>query len=86
LIGLDPLEEKPDKKFETNSETMDIRAYHESVLKYVVDDFLAKGFKYISVLPGGFKECHDVAQLYQFQIHQKEAPCYHCDKHSNKTS
>lgn len=65
LVGLDPLEDKPEKKFETNNETnLDISAYHESVLKYLIEDFLTKGFKFVSVLPGGFKECHDVAQQY----------------------
>ena len=84
LIGLDPLEDKPEKKFETNNETnLDISAYHESVLKYLIEDFLSKGYKYISVIPGGFKECHEQSLFYNFPLLNHGKKCYHCNKGSN---
>jgi len=32
----------------------------------LIEDFQMKGFKYISVIPGGFKECHEIAQTHNF--------------------
>jgi hypothetical protein len=40
---------------------MDISDYHERILRFLVEDFQSKGFKYISIIPGGFSECHDIA-------------------------
>ncbi|CDW77412.1 tbc1 domain family member related [Stylonychia lemnae] len=84
-LGLEPLQSKQ-KKVETNNENFfDIKAYHESILRFLIEDFQLKGFKYISVIPGGFKECHEISQQYNFQIlnHEKNK-CFHCDSKTDK--
>ena len=73
LVGLGPISIKPSKKFETNTgndsdNILDIKDYHERILKFVIEEFQQKGFKYISLLPGGFEECHDLALSYGFSL------------------
>jgi len=61
-VGLSPLLPKYGKKYETNNENnLDISDYHERILRYLIEDFHQKGFKYVSIIPGGFSECHDIA-------------------------
>lgn len=87
LIGLDPLSEKVSNKFETNKNDsqngdshLEIGAYHESILRFLIEDFQKKGFKYISVVPGGFQEIHEIALRYNFPLVDHDKNCYHCDQ------
>lgn len=60
---------------------MDISVYHERIIRFLVDDFMEKGFKYISIIPGGFNECHDLALQYNFSmLNHEKGSCFHCDK------
>lgn len=88
LLGLDPLNEKTSNKFETNKNEgngengdshLEIGAYHESILRFLIEDFQKKGFKYISVLPGGFQEIHEIALRYTFPLVDHMSSCYHCE-------
>jgi hypothetical protein len=89
LVGLDPLSEKNSSKFKTNKggdggrqadNNLEIGAYHESILRFLVEDFQKKGFKYISVVPGGFQEIHELALRYNFPLVDHDTvTCYHCE-------
>lgn len=88
LLGLDPLSEKTASKFETNKNEgsqagadsqLEIGAYHESILRFLIEDFQKKGFKYISVVPGGFQEIHEIAIRYNFPLVDHQNVCYHCE-------
>ena len=42
LVGLEPLSMKQTKKFETNNgtdHTLDIKDYHERILKFLIEEF-----------------------------------------------
>ena len=71
-MGLDPLTEKIVNKFETNhpngDSLLEIGAYHESILRFFIEDLHKKGFKHISMVPGGFQECHELALRFNFQL------------------
>lgn len=38
--------------------SMNIKEFHEKVLKFIIEMFYRENFKYISFLPGGFEQCH----------------------------
>ena len=61
------------KKVQANTK-LSIREFHEYVLQFLIADFVKKGFKYVSYLPGGFQQVHDMAKIYGFQLmnHQKK--------------
>ena len=40
-------------KLQSNTK-LSIREFHEYVLQFLIADFVKKGFKYVSYLPGGF--------------------------------
>lgn len=64
-----------------------MKSYHESILRFLIEDFQLKGFKYISVIPGGFKECHEMSNLFNFQIlNHEKSNCYYCDSKGDKHS
>lgn len=42
--------------------TLDISSFHEKVLGTVIEIFYKEQTKFVSFLPGGFKECHDYIQ------------------------
>ena len=37
---------------------MNIKEFHDKVLKFIIEMFYRENFKYISFLPGGFEQCH----------------------------
>ena len=39
-------------------DNLDIRDFHDKVLKFIIEMFYRESFKYISFLPGGFEQCH----------------------------
>lgn len=58
LIGLETYTDSNTEKFKTNNNDaaiLNIKEYHERILMFLVEEFLEKGFKYISFLPGGFE-------------------------------
>jgi hypothetical protein len=61
MVGLESLSSKSSpSKFETNRKGegdnhLEIGAYHESIIRFFIEDFIKKGFKYVSILPGGFQ-------------------------------
>jgi hypothetical protein len=61
MVGLDSISSKSTtSKFETakkgeSDNNLEIGAYHESIIRFFIDDFIKKGFKYVSILPGGFQ-------------------------------
>mmetsp|Transcript_23146 Transcript_23146/g.22622 ORF Transcript_23146/g.22622 Transcript_23146/m.22622 type:complete len:90 (+) Transcript_23146:214-483(+) len=78
---------KSTKKFETNTggeSGLDIKDYHERILKFLIEEFQQKGFKYISMMPGGFEECHHKAITYGFSLlnHENPTQCYYCNKNN----
>jgi len=61
---------------------LNIASYHETILRFLIEDFENKGFKYISIIPGGFHECHEIALKYNLQLlNHDKLQCYHCDKY-----
>ena len=55
LIGLTQLTKKLADIFETNNnENIDVVDYHERVIRFLIKDMREKGFRYISIIPGGF--------------------------------
>ena len=80
MVGLNPLTSSTiaDK----DDSHLDISNYHEKILRLVVEDFVRRGFKYVSCLPGGFKECHDACTQLGLQMHNHDKPseCYHCNE------
>lgn len=81
-MGLEGFSSQASKKFETNNgETiLDIKDYHERILLFLIEEFLQKGFKYISIMPGGFEECHDKALQFGFQILSHDnSTCFYCN-------
>lgn len=73
LLGLDRGEDQqasfdnhknlPDRKGKIS-----IRQFHEYVLRFLVVELIRQGFKYVSTLPTGFQQVHDLAQIFGFQL------------------
>lgn len=75
LLGLDKNEEQTE--FTTGNQSdgsasksgkISIRQFHEAVLKFLSVELVKYGFKYVSTLPGGFQQVHDLALRYGFQL------------------
>ena len=43
---------------QNNENQINIKEFHEKVLKFLIEMFYRENFKFISFLPGGFEECH----------------------------
>lgn len=54
-FGQSPLSGKQTSQTDDN---LDIRDFHDKVLKFIIEMFYRESFKYISFLPGGFEQCH----------------------------
>ena len=73
LLGLDKGEDQqtsldnqkalPDRKGKIS-----IRQFHEYVLRFLVVELIRQGFRYVSTLPTGFQQVHDLAQIFGFQL------------------
>ena len=60
---------------------MDFSDYHERIIRFLIEYLMEKGFKFISIIPGGFNECHDLALTYNFSLlNHEKGSCFHCDK------
>jgi hypothetical protein len=60
---------------------LDIGAYHESILRFFIEDLQKKGFKHISMIPGGYSEIHELALRFNFSlVNHDPRNCYHCEK------
>ena len=72
LIGLDANEEQPSKSDQVTREAsgskISIRQFHEYVLRFLVVELLRQGFKFVSTLPSGFQQVHDLARQYGFLL------------------
>jgi len=44
-----------------DAKSISIKEFHERVLGFLIQDFQKKGFAYVSTLPGGFQQCHDLS-------------------------
>ena len=56
-----------------------IRQFHECVLRFLITELIKQGFKYVSTLPGGFQQVHDLSHVYGFQLinHEELFEAYH---------
>lgn len=54
-FGQSPLS---NKQLSQTDDNLDIRDFHDKVLKFIIEMFYRESFKYISFLPGGFEQCH----------------------------
>ena len=89
LIGLGEFTKAPQivQIEDENSEcNLDIEEFHERILKYLVDEFIKRGFKYVSHLQGGFEECHRISTKLTIPLVVHGDPCYHCLKARNLKS
>ena len=48
--------------------------------RFLIDDFISKGFNKICFLPGGFEECHEIALQTNMDLvnHETSKSCFHC--------
>ena len=63
---------------------MDIEEFHERIIKFLVEEFVRRGFKYVSHIEGGFEDCHAVAMTNQIPLVVHKEPCYLCLKANNR--
>ena len=81
LIGLDspqPAEDvlqtpkrklAPKRRLTTKAgRKLTLRDFHEEVLSVIVEIFVQQGFSYISTLPGGFRQIHQIAGSFGFTL------------------
>ena len=76
LLGLDRNEdETPEAQNSSRKQSspdknskISIRQFHEYVLRFMTSELIKQGFKYVSTLPAGFQQVHDLAQVFGFQL------------------
>ena len=57
-FGQSPLSSKTPGAAANADSNMNIKEFHDKVLKFIIEMFYRENFKYISFLPGGFEQCH----------------------------
>jgi len=57
-FGQSPLSGKTPGAAANADSNMNIKEFHDKVLKFIIEMFYRENFKYISFLPGGFEQCH----------------------------
>ncbi len=65
LIGLSDFTKQPQIvqiEEESREGSLDIEEFHERIQKFLVEEFIRKGFKYVSHIEGGFDSCHRIAR------------------------
>ena len=83
LVGLGEFAKAPQIvqiEEESNESNLDIEDFHERILKYLVEEFVRRGFKFVTHFQGGFEQCHRVALHHRIQLVVHLDPCYHCLK------
>ena len=79
LLGIGDLSRVPQIVDIEDESNLDIDEFHERILKYLIEEMVRKGFKYVSYARGGFQEAHDLALASSFTIDgHSDSSCFHC--------
>jgi hypothetical protein len=67
-----------------------LKQFHIQIVRLLAEDLVQQGFKYVSVLPSGYAECHDLALANNLELIGHESRkqgaknCYFCSNNRKK--